>query len=386
MDNEATSLFLINNHNNDRGPPFEMLSNIFSYLASDGPLQLRHILFVARSWHDAAVYSPNLWTTILIDREFYSRFRDDTLTHGEAFIRCCFIRSRDLPIIINVQYQDRGIGLTHTNEAFSSTVIGRLLGTIEHCHTKRCKALTWTCGDPDMDSYALYKIFPSQLDMLEYLCLQDFVPFGLMELDIPSVLHFPRCPNLKEVSLKNHCEIGLPIFFRNEDLERVEKLTFVNTSTWRPFDLLCISRYHNIDTLTLQDKGGSMTDDQIYEYQIAAGDNLAHLPRLKALITIGCIPNCILESIGAPGLMSLRLETDEDAHHTLATIPTTLLTTLHSIDISLKPLPTSSWVPLLHQVVGEAPCLSHLFIAGWMKDGLEAEDWYRQLNVTIHCV
>jgi len=167
MDNENASPFLINDHNDDRSLPFEILSAIFSHLASDGPLQLRHVLFVARSWYNAAVYNPSLWTTILIDRELYSRCRDGRLAHGEAFIRCCFIRSRDLPIIINVQYQDEKVSFTHLSKAFLSTVIGRLLGSVDHCHTKRCKALTWNCYDSDMDAYAFYKIFPSQLDMLQ---------------------------------------------------------------------------------------------------------------------------------------------------------------------------------------------------------------------------
>ena len=43
MDSESAncnSHFPMNGHNYDHGPPFEILSEIFSHLASDGPLQL----------------------------------------------------------------------------------------------------------------------------------------------------------------------------------------------------------------------------------------------------------------------------------------------------------------------------------------------------------
>ena len=385
MDNEnakSNSHLLINDPNDERSLPFEILSEIFSYLASESPLQLRHALFVARSWHDAAVYSPNLWATILIDRTFFPRCRGRWLARGEAFIRCCFIRSRDLPITISVQYQRNRIDHAILKEAFSSTVIGRLLGSVGHCHTKRCKALTWVSDDPTVDAYALSEIFPSQLDMLEYLSLEDFISNHFDEAS--SALRFPHCPNLKEVSLTNYCEGYLLHFFRDEDLERVEKLTFGNTSSWMVYDILCISRYRNIHTLVLRDGGGNSLYGLAYGEGPAAGSTLAHLPHLKALLAIGCIPEYILESIRAPGLLSLRLETDEEANHTLGTIPTTLLTTLHSIDISFRLLPMAPWVPPLRLVVSKAPHLSRLFITEWMKDDLEREDWYRQLDILCH--
>ena len=93
----SDSPFLMNSNNNDRTLPFEILSEIFSHLASDGLLQLRRVLFFARSWYNAAIYSPKLWATIFIDCEFYSVYRDGRLGREETFIRCCFIRSRDPP-------------------------------------------------------------------------------------------------------------------------------------------------------------------------------------------------------------------------------------------------------------------------------------------------
>jgi len=226
----------------------------------------------------------------------------------------------------------------------------------------------------------------NQASKTQYLSLQNFAQYRINRGygEALSALRFPHCPNLKEVSLTNHCETALSSFFHDEDLERVEKLTFVNTSAWMPCDILCISRYRNIHTLTLQADGIFFPDGKRYEDWIAAGNTPAHLPRLKALLAIGYIADYILESIRAPDLLSLRLETDGEAHHTLETIPTTLLTTLHSIDISFQPIPTPSWVPLLHAIVSEAPLLSDLFIAGWMKQDLEVEDWYRKLNVVCH--
>jgi len=351
MNNQSpnyNSLFLVDSHSNIHSLPSEILTEIFSHLTSEGPLQLRHILFVARSWYNAAVYSPNLWTTILIDREFYLRCQDGWLAQGEAFVRCCFTRSRDLPIIISVQYQYEQALFGPLNEAFLSTVIGRLLGSVDHCHTKRCKALTWTSHDSDMDVYAFREIFPFQLDMLEYLSLRGFIPFAPDVDETFSAPQFPHCPNLKEVSLEDHDESDLSGFFRDEDLERVEKLTFGKTSTWMPFDIVCISLYRNVHTLILWCRE---VDRQGYEDWVAGGSISAHLPRLKTLLAIGHIPDYIMESIRAPELLSLRLETDEEAHHTLGSIPTTLLTTLHSIDISFRPLPTPSWVPLLHSFI-----------------------------------
>ena len=308
--------------------------------------------------------------------------------HGEAFIYSCFIRSRDLPITINLQYQDEGAYDSPLNGAFFSTVVGRLLGSVGHCHTKRCKALTWFSNNSDMDAYAFCKIFPSQLEMLESFSLHSFVPYG-RELDDDetlSGLRFPRCPNLKEVSLIDHRETELSSFFHDDDLGRVEKLTFGVVTGWMPDDIVCISRYRNIHSLTLFDGSYFGPDGGRHIDVLPTGSTSVHLPHLKALLVIGYIPNHILESIRAPGLLSLSLDTDGGSHHTLESIPTTLLTTLLSIYISFRPLPTPSWVPLLHPIVSNAPRLSDLFIAGWMKSALEVEDWYRQLKVVCHCL
>lgn len=131
----------------------------------------------ARSWYNAATCNENLWTTILIAREFYSKCRDDPLACEEAFIRCCFIRSRVLPIALNVQCQDKETHRPYLKGAFPSTVTYRLHGSVSYCHTKHCKALTWTRCELAMDLYAFFKTFSSQLDMPE--CnqrhMEDFV-------------------------------------------------------------------------------------------------------------------------------------------------------------------------------------------------------------------
>ena len=234
-----------------------------------------------------------------------------------------------------------------------------------------------------MDMYAFCEIFPPRLEMLESFSLHSFVPTPIEPT--LSDLRFPRCPNLKEVSLMDYCEVDPLNFFRDVDFETVEKLTFGNTGGWMRSDIPCLSRYRNIHTLILKDKGAYDLDGEGYgDFGAFTGATLAHLPNLKTLLVIGHIPNYILKSIRAPDLSSLRLETDEDAHHALDTIPATLLTTPLSICVSFRPLPTPSWVPLLHLIVSKAPCLSNLFIAEWMKNALEAEGWYRKLNVVCH--
>jgi hypothetical protein len=74
---------------------------------------------------------------------------------------------------------------------------------------------------------------------------------------------FPRCPNLKEVSLTGHYEVDIPLF-RDEDLERLDKFAFGHTSGWTPYDILCITLYRNTHMLILQERWIYRTAGQRY--------------------------------------------------------------------------------------------------------------------------
>src|SRR5258706_4669402 len=83
--------------------PFELLGEIFSQISEDS-LNLRFVIFVCRSWHNAVVHHANLWTNITIGHTFMFRFRGARLGHGDAFVRLCLSRSSPCPLRLSVHH------------------------------------------------------------------------------------------------------------------------------------------------------------------------------------------------------------------------------------------------------------------------------------------
>ena len=94
---QQSSIFLL---------PSELLCEIFSLLASRGPIHLCHALFVCKHWHNSILNDQKLWSTIILDQHFVDRFdlRASSRQFGkaDAYIRACLERSAPFPLYITL--------------------------------------------------------------------------------------------------------------------------------------------------------------------------------------------------------------------------------------------------------------------------------------------
>ena len=77
----------------------DILGKIFYYLCGDGPLPLRHLLFISKVFFDAAINNAQLWTTISFDDDFAVHFKGRSVKHAEGFIKQCLLHSGELPVM-----------------------------------------------------------------------------------------------------------------------------------------------------------------------------------------------------------------------------------------------------------------------------------------------
>jgi hypothetical protein len=79
-----------------------ILGKIFCYLCGDGPLPLRHLLFVSKMFLYAAINNAQLWTTISFDTDFINHFKGRSAKHAKGFIKQCLLHSGELPLSLRI--------------------------------------------------------------------------------------------------------------------------------------------------------------------------------------------------------------------------------------------------------------------------------------------
>jgi len=360
--------------------PSELLHEIFSPLASQGPFQLRHALFVCKYWHNVIVSDKELWSTIILDEEFVDRFklRDSwaEISRAGAYIRACLDRSAPLPLDVILNGSP---GYNRRTDVCS--VLDVLFNSGEPRHIQRCRSLSWCIGYPLSDVPVISTLLAPSLERLEYLFLK-----GSTSQSNP-LIRFPQCPRLKEVHLFNYFDGDSPNYLLDRDHTHVEKLTYACDTGWMDVDIPYIQCFHGIRTLVLEDP----SPDSSSEYQLEVEDtSIAHLHRLERLKLIGLIPLEIMQRLHAPILRRVDIAAGNSApqSHALDTIPLSLLrsVTEMSISICLSDSDTPPNPQHLRRVICGAPSLTSLFgtfeIGGLLVEG----GWFRERNIVYHCL
>jgi hypothetical protein len=367
--------------------PPELLGKTFSYLSSDGPLQLRHALFVCHFWYNTIIRHPKLWSTIKIDQEFFARFPRELSVRAETLTRLCFERSSPVPLHITLDdFLDPKDSREATMERMA--LVSRMLGVGNPAHIQRCVSLSWVMMEPDLETASLGEVFPKELKMLESLFIKDF---HLHEDDLVSC--FPRCPALREVHLVNHIESRVLPYFPDDDFARVEKLVFANKSSWMDYDIPCISRFRTIHTLVLHDL--SLAGEKpsysasIWNSNLDDENSVALLPSLQKLKLVGLILSRFLCRLDLPSLQELHVKEDGPGRHSLTEIPSGILQLVTHIIVISPSSSTSSWSQELREVtnINSAPSLNALTLPSRLHKALGSQTWYIELGCRLHlCV
>ena len=359
--------------------PFELFGEIFSHMSED-PLDLRYAILVCRSWHNAVVHDPNLWTGIILGHTFMTRFRGARLHHGDAFVRSCISRSSPLPLRISVSEP----GYLALSGIEGGAFFDEYLSLVKHILDRysgnlfqRCRSLSWIfVGGYSGINLAAQTFTSASFPALEYMTIQNLS----LSNDDPTI-GFPRLPRLREVTLIDYTETCTPPFFHDNDFANVERLTFIASATWMDFDVDCIRRFRSIRVLML--KGESFHDN----YVKTLYDPLkpVELSLLETLSLYGEIPHQILNLIRTPRLRTMEIEADsaKGYHSLVASNLVPVVWTLERLCVSFsEEMHETSWVEELERLIAKAPSLSSVWVSPWMVRHLAGKDWHTKLHVT----
>jgi hypothetical protein len=365
--------------------PFELLGEIFSHISED-PLNLRYVILVCRSWHNAVVHHANLWTNIIIEYSFLTRFRRTRIRHGDAFIRLCISRSSPLPLHISIKASykllDSSLRGVLYDECFSllKHILNSNAGEPGNLF-RRCRSLSWTFdnvqvkGISDADLAAQVFISAS-FPALEYMTVESLIGLLLRPRTVP-----PRFPRLKEVTLIDHSGECTPPFFHDDDFANAERLTFITCgSGWMYDDVSCIRRFRDIRILIL--KGGSLDDDLNMG---TLDDRPVELSLLETLTLSGSVPRKILIPIRAPRLRRLEIDGGDtiECRSLVASNLVHLVGSLECLCVSFSEyIIGNSWVQELDQLIAEIPPLANVWVSAWVVRYLMEKEWHSTSQVT----
>jgi hypothetical protein len=376
--------------------PFELLGEIFSHISKDS-LDLRYVIFVCRTWHNAVVHHANLWTNIILGYTFLTRFRGARLHHGDAFVRLCVSRSWLLPLHISIQ---AGYKSPHNDlcgelydECFSllKHILDKNSGEPESLF-QRCRSLSWAFGKFNVKfngmsdrALAARTFISASFPALECMTIDTLVASNLRPR-----IDSPRFPRLKDVTLINYTDEYTPPFFHDDDFANAERLTFMVTfgSRWMRYDVACIRRFRNIRILIL--KGENLYADNGYDDDSDSGvetqgDTPVELSRLETLTLSGNVHHHILNPIRAPGLRKLEVEPDKTTgfHSLVASNLVHLVASLERLCVSFREgIHRTYWIEELERLIAEAPSLVSVWVSPWMVQYLIGKAWGFKVHVT----
>ena len=351
--------------------PFEILGEIFHHVVCvDGPLTLRHIIFVCKLWYTASIQHPQLWTRIFLDRPFFTYFKDTPILTTCAFLKQCLDRSGSLPLSLRLGCDDLEEFRPSSESTLDFSVenfVDRFLHLLEVMkqsdkkHIKRCESLIWRCEfECDLETQVL-SIFPPQLPLLRFLSVSKF------EFDFDST--FPHCPSLAEVELSDHHEKHA--FFPDQDFARVKTLSFNNNGLWMGYDILCIARFASLETLVLSN---GIRGDPEYNQTAFHADEPLLLPHLRVLTVRGTIPKDILLQLVAPSLLQLLIEDDNKGRATIHDLHILIPPSCHQIHARLSPMVKEDnpiWFWDLASLLKKLPQVNVFYVSKWMQKAIE---------------
>ena len=328
----------------DRLMPPDILSKVLRHLCSDGPLPLRHVLFVSKGFYNAAVNDPFLWTIISIDAEFFSHFRGRLIKQTNNFTEQCLLRSGVLPLRLCIHTS----GLLDPNHLYAPLKIFR---NSKYKGFERCTSLVWFNEFPNLVR-RIMALLPAELPSLQHISLSHF-RYDMGESK------FPHCPLLQRAELF-YCSLYSTVPWAK---------TFAHVTTL------------SIRISTFSARYALAVSPRLRELTICAGSTLylnsslaaLTLQYLRILRVRGSVFEDMLANFTAPNLEELHIEADPDG--------TTAIDALRDWRYELRCLrlyvllpktvraEEPTWATGLSEVVRKCKRLATLHISKWMEKG-----------------
>jgi hypothetical protein len=364
----------------DAALPFDILGLIFHHVTSGYPMNLRSLLFVCRSWHDAVWLHPTLWSTIRIDLKLLTTFAPNGVLPElliKRYIHTCLKQSGTVALDISLDLQPRHVDSFSTqNTADGHDIWSYLVSLTEDIigpdgeHAARWRSLTWRWSMEAYVSQVIPKLPP---------ILPVFETLRIYHLPMPITLigTFPRCPRLLSVVFHQTCRQPLKV----QDCLLASELVISTDLTWISWELIVLSQLSNIRRLTLYNIMWQVNTFYLDYWGVPPTELL--LPRLQYLHLRGSIPLQVVKPLVTPSLTGLEL----DSHSSLVLLGEISLTrTIETIRITYSDRdsdPSIDMVRPVKKLFDVAPALKQFCVPKWFHDQLEKNAFHLDGNVVI---
>jgi len=311
----------------------DILRTIFAHLAGNGALPLGPCLFVCHKWRDLIYATKTLWSTIMVDGEFYSYFSSSHERLQEhlvvPFIHTCITRSR--PAEIRLSWDWITLARYGCNK-FGS--VRRPLAHIERWVTdaitlnsseafKRCIDLT-VAWEPD--SNFLHTVIAGAIEEFPVLRKLVIRNHPSQSDALNNLLRRSR-NTLEEFSIEDNMG-WMPMEGDNESFPALQRLSMHNTWARGPDTLLGLERFlfvkhlslgsrplalgGNVWTYTFDDEGNVLPTETVDPTKLVNPPaESVKLPHLISLHVLGEIPSSVLLVLSLPNLADLYVEQDK---------------------------------------------------------------------------
>jgi hypothetical protein len=340
----------------------DILGKIFFHLCSDGPLPLRHLLFVSKMFFNAAISNAQLWTTVSFDDGFNAHFMRRPVEHAKGFIEQCLLHSGELPLCLRITHQIKVATLSGPLETFMNP---------KYKGAEKCASLILSGIVGSYFILNIWDLFPKGLPSLQHMSLSHIVdPVGGSQ--------FPNCPSLERVEMLNH---GTPVPpFWGTNFAHITTLSFGNINGWANYDISTLSLFPLLRDLTLFTVEG---DGWV---SIRTGFPLpVQFQHLQILRVRGPIPSKVLTKLVAPALEKLHIQEnvgDWEPIEALSSSLEPLCLHLHALLSESISRRNPMWATPFSKLVQKCTRLEALYVSKWMEE--ECKKFTDPSNVVLH--
>jgi len=311
----------------------DILHTIFAHLAGNGALPLGPCLFVCHKWRDLIYATKTLWSTIMVDGEFYRYFASSNKRLKEhrvvPFIHTCITRSHPAEMRLSwdwdmlARYGCSRFGPVRRPLMYIETWVTGAITLNSNDAFKRCRDLTLT-WEPD-DSY-LHKVIAGAIDELPVLRKLVIRNRPSKSDALNNLLRRSR-NTLEEFSIEDNMG-WMPMEGDNESFPSLQRLSIHNTWARGPDTLLGLERFLFVKHLSLGSRPLA-TSGNVWGLKFDSEGNVlpnetvdptklvnppaesVKLPHLISLHVWGEIPSSVLQVLSLPNLADLYVEQDK---------------------------------------------------------------------------
>jgi len=344
--------------------PSNLLNKVLRHLCSDGPLPLRHVLFVSKEFYHAAVNNTFLWTTISFDDEFYSHFRGRSVKQANSFTKQCLLRSASLPLCLYIHGPDVDDGniLFNTLQIFKNP---------KYRGFERCTSLVWS-NLLASTTQEIMALLPKELPSLQYMSFSRYYfPANRSQ--------FPNCPVLEDVKIYNSWGYCPPFWETN--FSHVTTFSFGTTHFWTAERIATLSQFHWLHDLTLFTLGQGCAP-----YSTSARPpTVFHY--LRILRVHGDVPPIVFTEFLVIGLEELHIKANSDGKTSITALWSSFDSCFRNLYASLPEAISSQeqepeWATNLSKLAEKCTGLEALYISKWMEE--ECKNFVDGYNVVLY--